>query len=759
MPPLLAETTRQPAAQNEPVAAATGLRARLVAAIGGWRSLKTRLTLLTLAILIIGIWSLAWYASRTLRTDMERVLGEQAFSVASLLAADINQEFGERISVLERVVSRVSPALMSKAPALQTFLEGLPALSERFNGGVLAVGPDGVAVADTLAATGRIGVNYLDIDTVAAALKHGQSTIGRPVMGKKLQAPVIGITVPVRDPDGKVIGAVVGLTNLGLPNFLDTLAQHGFGKAGNFLLVAPQHRLIVTASEKRLIMTETLAPGTDALSDRFMQGYEGFGILTDSSGTQVLSAAKAVPVAGWLVAASLPTSEAFAPIRRLQQRLLMAAAFLSLLAAGLIWWIVRHQFAPLLSAVKTLSRAAQTLDLQPLSIVRPDEIGDLMGAFNRVLKALREQQCALSGSEGRFRLAIEQAPFPVMIHADDGAVVAISRAWADITGYTLHDIATIADWTDKAYGEKQEAVRAHIDTIYDLTYRQSEGEYQIRCRDGSARLWDFMSVGLGATPDGRRIAISMAMDITERRQAELALERLTRLYATHSQTNQAIVRCDHEEALFNEVCSIAVTFGAMKMAWIGLVDERGLLLQPVASFGDDSGYVADARIVLDGDDPRGQGPIGTAIRTAQPVWIQDFLHHPRTAPWHEGAARSGWAAVAALPLRRRGVVAGALALYASQINAFDEPIQKLLLEMAADISFAMDRYADAAERQRIEARLAEQMQELQRWQQATLGREGRVMALKRELNELLAERGQAPRYPSVVETGSDQGPV
>ena len=44
-----------------------------------------------------------------------------------------------------------------------------------------------------------------------------------------------------------------------------------------------------------------------------------------------------------------------------------------------------------------------------------------------------------------------------MIHADDGAVVAISRAWADITGYTLHDIATIADWTEHAAITKADA--------------------------------------------------------------------------------------------------------------------------------------------------------------------------------------------------------------------------------------------------------------------------------------------------------------
>jgi PAS domain S-box-containing protein len=58
---------------------------------------------------------------------------------------------------------------------------------------------------------------------------------------------------------------------------------------------------------------------------------------------------------------------------------------------------------------------------------------------------------------------------------------------------------------------------------------------------------------------------------------------------------------------------------------------------------------------------------------------------------------------------------------------------------------------DITERKRVEAKLAEQLDELRRWHQATLGRERRVLDLKQEVNALLAERGQPPRYASVAE--------
>jgi len=50
--------------------------------------------------------------------------------------------------------------------------------------------------------------------------------------------------------------------------------------------------------------------------------------------------------------------------------------------------------------------------------------------------------------------------------------------------------------------------------------------------------------------------------------------------------------------------------------------------------------------------------------------------------------------------------------------------------------------------------LADQIAELRRWQEATLGREMRILELKREVNALLAERGQPPRYSS-AETQPD----
>ncbi len=55
---------------------------------------------------------------------------------------------------------------------------------------------------------------------------------------------------------------------------------------------------------------------------------------------------------------------------------------------------------------------------------------------------------------------------------------------------------------------------------------------------------------------------------------------------------------------------------------------------------------------------------------------------------------------------------------------------------------------DITEQKRAEEEVTKQLEELQRWQRATLGREGRISALKREVNAMAARLGQPRPYDS-----------
>lgn len=125
--------------------------------------------------------------------------------------------------------------------------------------------------------------------------------------------------------------------------------------------------------------------------------------------------------------------------------------------------------------------------------------------------------------EDLFRQAIIDAPVPIMLHAEDGEVLLLSRVWSKLTGYSEAELSTIQAWLSRAYGSKHLA--SIQEKVRQLYYKQewfAEGETEVRAADGRILIWDFHSGPLAPMPDGRRLVISMAVDITVSRVAAQA---------------------------------------------------------------------------------------------------------------------------------------------------------------------------------------------------------------------------------------------
>ena len=231
--------------------------------------------------------------------------------------------------------------------------------------------------------------------------------------------------------------------------------------------------------------------------------------------------------------------------------------------------------------------------------------------------------------------------------------------------------------------------------------RFSSGQqYELILENGSH--WFELSV-TRKTPVAAQLPtfIVLSRDITSRKNNEIQIERLKKLYETLSQCNQAMVRCEDEKELFPLICHDVVHFGGMKMAWIGLLDETGTGVIPVASYGAGIEYLDGIEISLDADALSGQGPTGTAIREGEPFWCQNFEQDKASSWWHKRGAKFGWKSTASLPLHRDGRVVGALNLYQDFMNAFDEPAQNLLIELATDISYALNTLYNEAVREQL----------------------------------------------------------
>jgi len=522
--------------------------------IFSWHSLKTRMTFLSLVILLSSLWSLSFYSSRMLYGDVEKISGEQQLSTVSLLAAHLNQEISIRLTALEEIAETIHPATMGNAPSLQTFLEHRILVKNFFNEGMLVYSLDGTAIAAAPFASLRVGLNYMDRDYLVGAIKEDKATIGLPLIGRTAKAPIFVMAVPIHDSKGNVIGALSGITNLDKPNFLDGITQSRYGESGGYLIVSPRTRTIITATDKSRAMEILPEPGINPLIDRFILGYEGSGIVVSPQGVEVLASAKAIPVAGWYVAGVLPTEEAFAPIRFMQHRMLLTTFFLAFLSSILTWWAVRRQLSPLVAASNTLATfSASNRKLEPLPIVRKDEIGKVIDEFNQALKTNEEREYALRESEARFRLLSEHSPTAMVVHRD-WKILYINAKFVAMMG--KHPDGFLGQSVlERVHPDFLEQTIHHIDTMDSEVGHVDPADLKMITLGG--RVIDVETCSIRVDFDGKPAVFSMLLDITHRKQLEIEIlekQNTLRSILDHAPVAIWLLNQNQQLEFANKVC-------------------------------------------------------------------------------------------------------------------------------------------------------------------------------------------------------------
>jgi diguanylate cyclase (GGDEF)-like protein/PAS domain S-box-containing protein len=197
-------------------------------------------------------------------------------------------------------------------------------------------------------------------------------------------------------------------------------------------------------------------------------------------------------------------------------------------------------------------------------------------------------------------------------------------------------------------------------------------------------------------PDGKVEFLStIARDISDRRNQELRISRLNRVLSVLSGINAAIVHIRDRQKLFEEACRIAVELGGFGIAWIGMLDPQSLDIIPAACAGVDAkSLIATTPNTVRPDSPLGQGLVGRAVREKRAMFSNDLTLEPsQGGTRRQEALRRGYRSLIVLPLLVDGAVVGNLSLFAKEANFFTDEELKLLNELAADISFALEHMA------------------------------------------------------------------
>jgi diguanylate cyclase (GGDEF)-like protein/PAS domain S-box-containing protein len=222
--------------------------------------------------------------------------------------------------------------------------------------------------------------------------------------------------------------------------------------------------------------------------------------------------------------------------------------------------------------------------------------------------------------------------------------------------------------------------RLALDGEFDVDYRIVRHGGALRWINNRARLIR-NAEGVAERIDG------LARDITEQVEHRSRIARLSRIRELSSQINSALVRLRERQALFDEICRIAVDVGRFIGAHVGLLDAEGRL-EWVARRGTSVAHLKTAAVSIS-EDAQAR-TIGTrALRSAKPAVWND-LANDADVPDRDRFLSRSIAAAGAFPLVVEARAIGLFGLHASEPGFFDHEEIRMLEELTANVSFALE---------------------------------------------------------------------
>jgi len=335
--------------------------------------------------------------------------------------------------------------------------------------------------------------------------------------------------------------------------------------------------------------------------------------------------------------------------------------------------------------------------------------------LRRFIIEQNDRKQALRGQELMVQSLITHAPYSIWVCDGEGTVIFANQAALDMFGvtdpdqiigrYNIYRDATEAEKPLLAYFEQ--AKRGEV-----VRYLQDLDMTTVKYDTSRRETLHFHTTLFAIrTGNGKQPHIVVIQeDVTEKVKAENRIHHLQNVLREIRNVDQLIVHEKNRQKLLQGACDILNKTRHYKLVWIGLIEEGDKNVRPVAQAGFDDNYLKSIKITWD-DSATGKGPTGTAIRTGKPSIARDIANDPKYQPWRKQAVKRGYASSAAVPLVYEDRVYGALNVYASLPDAFDEEETDLLREVGQDLAFGLHIIELEEKRKRVEKELQKRRDE------------------------------------------------
>ncbi|WP_318662161.1 methyl-accepting chemotaxis protein [Treponema sp.] len=371
------------------------------------KSLRLRISLITLVVMIFSFVSIGFIAIRSARESLEeeltKALVQSVHATADSIKASNDKEF-KMLETLAALPEIRNPeiSLLDKTHTIY----GAMSIDKDYID-VCILDKDGFAWINN----GAKRIPFKERHYFKEPFSTGKRFQTDPFINKVTNAPAVFYSVPVFDADGNIINVLfcvidgLKLSELainhkageGRSSYLVTLSNGSGGKNEAFSELHSQG--IIIASEKLLdkdlpteeFTTESIfaGDGDDVNSEYFKQiekiKTEEKGVIKYKDGERYILAFERVPETDWVAINKIPYTDFNADITTMRNAVVLYVSILTFISVLIVGFVIARSMKPLNNVKEAITDIAKgNADLtKRITIKTDDEIGEVVNGFNK----------------------------------------------------------------------------------------------------------------------------------------------------------------------------------------------------------------------------------------------------------------------------------------------------------------------------------------------------------------------------------------